>query len=62
MNSLQVGLLKRGVLLLQFWWFMKKISDAKAKKYHVELLSEKASSDSSAHKIRAYLASAAATV
>ena len=38
------------------------ISYSKAKKYHVELLAAKASSAGGAHKLRAYLASAAATV
>ena len=38
------------------------ISDAKAKKYHVELLAAKASSAGGDPKLRAYLASAAATV
>ena len=37
------------------------ISYAKAKKYHVKLLAAKTSSAGGAHKIRAYLASAAAT-
>ena len=38
------------------------ISDAKANKYHVKLLAAKASSSGGAHKPRAYLASASATV
>ena len=38
------------------------ILDAKAKKDHAELLAAKASSAGGAHKLRAYLASAAATV
>ena len=37
------------------------ISDSKAKKYHVELLAAKASSAGGDPKLRAYLASAAAT-
>ena len=39
-----------------------RILDAKTKKDHVELLAVKASSDGGAHKLRACLASAAATV
>ena len=39
-----------------------RISDAKANKYHVKLLASKASIAGGAHNLRAYLASAAATV
>ena len=42
--------------------YEKIILDAKAKKYYVELLSAKASRSSGAHKLRAYVDSAAATV